>query len=244
MFVGKVPAAVALLLVVAGSAGAQSRTVLDGVYSIEQARRGDTVYANTCSGCHGDVLQGKSDGPLRGQVFMDRWREDTLDTLFNHLQINMPARAPGSLSEATYLDLVAFILQTNGFPAGSELQRSQLAEILLVGKDGPKPLPTNATVKVVGCLAGGPEVFTLARAGRFARAIHGDSIADAELKTEATAALGTANLRLANMDDTRPGFQPGEWVGQKVFAKGVLTRLAAGDRIHVLAMAKLGACLP
>lgn len=233
-------------LAIGGCALAQERTVLDGVYTEAQARRGEAVYALQCSGCHGDVLQGKSDGPLRGQVFMDRWREDTLDVLFDHIRTNMPARAPGTLAEDAYLDALSFILEANGFPKGeADLKAASVGGIRLIGKDGAKPLPSNATVKTVGCLAAAGGNFTLTNGGALARTTKGDEITDAERAAAQAAALGEAKYRLGNMDDTRPGFRPGEWVGARVFLKGVLTRQSSGDRIHVLAMQPAGEkCAP
>ncbi|PYR26171.1 MAG: hypothetical protein DMF92_19000, partial [Acidobacteria bacterium] len=34
----------------------QSRTVLDGVYTEEQAKRGEPTYSTTCASCHGPAL--------------------------------------------------------------------------------------------------------------------------------------------------------------------------------------------
>ena len=121
-----------------------SRTVLDGVYTQAQAMRGEAQYQDNCSGCHGETLDGRAMAALRGEKFLDRWREDSLDLLFNHIKTRMPARGPGSLSESAYLDILAFILQANDLPAGSkELTAADLAGTILVGKDGPKPLATN-----------------------------------------------------------------------------------------------------
>src|SRR5215471_9957650 len=89
------------------------RTVLDGVYTEAQARRGEAQYQDNCSGCHGETLDGRTMGALRGEKFLDRWREDSLEFLFDHIKSRMPAGAPGSLSEGAYLDILAFMVEAN-----------------------------------------------------------------------------------------------------------------------------------
>jgi mono/diheme cytochrome c family protein len=74
-----------------------STSVLDGVYTRAQAERGEAVYSASCIGCH----EGQdADGPeLTGRVFLDRWREDTLEPLFTFIKTTMPGNAPGSLDD-------------------------------------------------------------------------------------------------------------------------------------------------
>ena len=74
--------------------------------------------------------------------------------LLEFVGTNMPNGAPGSLSEPTYNDIVALILKSNGFPAGTtELGRSTIAGVQIIPKDGSAELPANALARVVGCLA-------------------------------------------------------------------------------------------
>jgi hypothetical protein len=134
-----------------GKASHPFRTVLDGVYVHPQADRGAEHFAEYCAKCHNgsDGILLSSDG------FFDRWREERLSTLFNFMQTKMPADAPGSLGEWDYLDLVAYILQINGYPEGDQggdLLPSQLDGILLVGNEGSRPLPAGTPVYAVGCL--------------------------------------------------------------------------------------------
>jgi hypothetical protein len=63
-------------------------------------------------------------------------------------------RDAGSLSASAYNDLVALILKSNGFPAGTtEVSPEAVAAIQIVPKDGPGELPADTLVRVVGCLA-------------------------------------------------------------------------------------------
>jgi hypothetical protein len=60
----------------------------------------------------------------------------------------------GSLSASTYNDLVALILKSNGFPAGTtEVAPETVAGVQIIPKDGPGELPANTLVRVVGCLS-------------------------------------------------------------------------------------------
>jgi mono/diheme cytochrome c family protein len=128
-------------------------TVLDGVYTHEQAQRGEAVYSASCIGCH----EGQdADGPeLMGRAFLDRWREDKLEPLFTFIRTTMPGNNPGSLDERAYTDIIAFILEVNGLPAGErELSRDMVGTIQLVGVEGPRPLSNLTIVRTVGSQPG------------------------------------------------------------------------------------------
>jgi mono/diheme cytochrome c family protein len=212
------------------------RTVLDGVYTPAQAMRGEAQYQANCAGCHGETLDGRAMGALRGEKFLDRWREDNLDTLFTHIKTRMPARAPGSLSDTAYLDILAFILQANDLPAGSkELTAADLAGTKLVGKDGPKPLATNTLVAVAGCFTSGPnKTWVLAGAVEPVRTQNAMDITPDELKRAAEQPLGSQAFRLQNLDEL-PGFDAHTYQGRKVQVKGVLLRGGTG-RINALSL--------
>ncbi len=95
-----------------------------GIYSDVQAARGEALYQEHCSACHGGQLQGNPAAPLTGEAFRGRWEDGrhTLDDLYYIIRSLMPNSAPGSLSKAQYADVVAYILKVNGYPAGeSEL---------------------------------------------------------------------------------------------------------------------------
>jgi mono/diheme cytochrome c family protein len=223
-----------LPLMLASQAG---KTVLDGVYTTAQAMRGEAAYQMSCAGCHGEDLYGRAMGALRGDKFLDRWREDNLDILFTHIKTRMPDRAPGSLSAATYLDITAYILQVNGFPSGSaELTAGVVGTTRLVGKDGPRPLPTNALVQLVGCFAAGAnQTGTLSRATEPVRTRSPQQSTAEELQNSAVKPLGTQNYRLQNLEDL-PNFGAPSYDGRKVQVKGVLIRGAGNDRINVLSL--------
>lgn len=219
-----------------------ARTVLDGVYTDVQAARGQMAYQINCSMCHRESLDGGAEAlPLRGEQFMESWRDDSLAPLFDHMRTRMPRRPggePGSLSEKTYLDILAYILKVSEYPPGAgELTKDALGSIQLVGKDGPKPLPTNALVQVVGCFAPGAEnSWVLADSSDPVRTRNAEEVTAEERKASVEKALGTGKFRLQNLPDFRANFMPDAYKGHKVVAKGSLIRQTNNDRIYVLAL--------
>jgi len=104
-----------------GAAPAQQRTVWDGVYNEDQTKRGEAVYLEQCSNCHGRDLEGADMTPaLTGGGFMANWDGLTVGDLFDRIRISMPANSPGSLSRQENADVLAYLLRFNQFPAGKE----------------------------------------------------------------------------------------------------------------------------
>jgi cytochrome c len=103
---------------------APSKTVWDGVYSEKQAHRGEAIYMDHCTMCHGDDLSGDTpynpSPQLAGKAFLLRWDEKDLGSLFTLIRTQMPKDDPGTLNRQDYIDLVAFLLRSNKFPAGKE----------------------------------------------------------------------------------------------------------------------------
>ncbi len=121
--IGKGLAAAAILVLVA--AAQPSRSVWDGVYTSEQAKRGEAAYSEQCANCHGLALNGgEMAPPLTGGEFMSNWNGLTVGDLFDRIRTTMPADAPGKLNRDKTADILAHILRINQFPAGSmELPR-------------------------------------------------------------------------------------------------------------------------
>ena len=104
---------------------AGSRSVWDGVYTEEQAKRGEPVYQKECAACHGAMMTGgESAPPLTGGGFQANWNGLTLGDLFDRIRKTMPQSKPGSLTRQQNADVLAFMLSLNKFPAGkTELYR-------------------------------------------------------------------------------------------------------------------------
>jgi mono/diheme cytochrome c family protein len=106
-----------LLLTFVLSGCTRTPAIWKGVYTAEQAARGQKVYEGHCAVCHNPSLAGLS-GAFRGSGFVREWREDNLENLFVRIRKTMPAENPASLSEMEYLDVLTYILSENGFPSG------------------------------------------------------------------------------------------------------------------------------
>jgi mono/diheme cytochrome c family protein len=128
-----------LVLWVGVSAAQESpvrRSVWDGVYSEDQARRGETQYGRNCQSCHGLDLSGNpvDEVPaLAWEGFLTQWNDRTIKDLFETVKRSMPKDNPGTLNARAYVDVVAYLLQANKFPSGSKdlsLNTDALAQIV------------------------------------------------------------------------------------------------------------------
>ena len=91
------------------------------VFSSAQAKRGQTKYVEVCSACHLADLSGSDQAPaLAGASFLGNWDGLTVSDLADRIRISMPQDNAGSLSSEQAVDIVAYILQANEFPAGEE----------------------------------------------------------------------------------------------------------------------------
>jgi len=109
------------------------KSVWDGVYTEEQAKRGEPIYGKECAACHGAELMGGESAPaLTGGGFLANWNGLTLGDLFDRIKKTMPQTSPGKLTRQQNADVLAFMLSRNKFPAGkAELykQSEMLKEI-------------------------------------------------------------------------------------------------------------------
>ncbi|OFW26903.1 MAG: hypothetical protein A3H97_21885 [Acidobacteria bacterium RIFCSPLOWO2_02_FULL_65_29] len=137
----KIKLAIAMLLGLAAatyqSVAAQEKSQWDGVYSEDQAKRGEPLYQEHCSSCHGADMAGGEMAPgLTGGEFAANWNELTLGQLFDRMRTSMPQNNPGSLSRQQNADVLAFMLYKGTAPAGAtELatQSEVLGTIKFVG---------------------------------------------------------------------------------------------------------------
>jgi len=97
------------------------KNLRDGVYTADQALRGKSGYDGVCARCHGVPLTGsQGNGPtLKGPAFLAHWDKDTLGSLYTKIRDTMPAGEPGTLTDEVKLQILAYVLQQNSFPAGS-----------------------------------------------------------------------------------------------------------------------------
>jgi mono/diheme cytochrome c family protein len=223
-------------------------SVLDGVYTSAQARRGQAQFEQHCASCHRQDLGGLAGPSLKGDRFLDQWREFPLEVLVNDMRAQMPQRNPGALPVNAYVDIAAYLLEANGLPAGSdELTPDVAARVLLVAPDGPKPLPTSSPALIAGCLTRETGVgWFLTGASDPVRTLNPYEFSDSELRAARELRSGAALFRLQNLDALPGSTEAAERLaGQKVVAKGILVRAEKGSRLNVAALTALGgACEP
>jgi mono/diheme cytochrome c family protein len=111
--------------------GTAARSVWDGVYTDQQAKRGESPYHDYCADCHGDDLEGDAEAPaLSGAMFQTNWEGLPLGSLFQRIRRDMPLnKYVGTLSPGMNADILAYILKVNRFPQGSA-ELSHAAEVL------------------------------------------------------------------------------------------------------------------
>jgi mono/diheme cytochrome c family protein len=112
--------------VVAGdtATGYDRQTTRDGAFTAEQAARGKRVYDNYCFNCHPAAYY---------EARLPNWANASVGSLFDTVSSTMPEENPGFLSNAEYLDVLAYIFSITGSPSGeNELTTSNMAAITIV----------------------------------------------------------------------------------------------------------------
>ncbi len=125
---------------------ASPATIWDGVYTTEQAGRGEAVYPAPCGKCHGFKLDGAPDDPdmestppIGGPKFLRDWQGRSLAALYEYTKVTMPSNNPGFLSDQEFVDLIAYTLAVTGAPAGDqELQADPAALAGIVITQSPR----------------------------------------------------------------------------------------------------------
>jgi S-disulfanyl-L-cysteine oxidoreductase SoxD len=141
-FLGVRAAPFALLAMAALVQAQQAVSVWDGVYVQEQVSAGKVIYDQQCSLCHGaDVLKVRSEGPpnLTGPAFKENWNGLTVSDLFEYIKKGMPRNNPGHLTSEQTASMVAFILASNGFPAGQKELPTDPTGLKAIRFDATKP---------------------------------------------------------------------------------------------------------
>ncbi len=236
-----------LCVVIVGLHAQNKKTVLDKVYSEEQAAKGKVEYETHCEVCHQKDLTGRASGgegaELVGNTFTRKWEFQNLNQLFSEIKKRMPRDNPGTLSDEAYLNVVAYILQVNKFPAGDplELDAARLGGILFTSKAGAagpsaaaEPLTTGTLVQVVGCLEQGTGGWMLTKATGPIRTENPDPSKGDQLTKLRESPAGTNSFRLLGIYSS-----PESQKGQTLEAKGFLVKDPSGDRLNVVSLETL-----
>lgn len=112
-----------------GATAATTMSTLKGAYSEEQAQAGATLYAGRCAMCHGKALEGTFETPSLQGKFIANWSKAPIGDLTAYIGRAMPQFAPGSLTPEDTSKIVAFLLKSNGLPAGATALPSDPASL-------------------------------------------------------------------------------------------------------------------
>lgn len=90
------------------------------LFTTAQADSGKQKFLENCAVCHGPTLAGRAGPALKGPNFAPAKANFHVGEIFTIVTQNMPATQPGSLAHDDYVEIMAFLLQQNGYPAGSQ----------------------------------------------------------------------------------------------------------------------------
>lgn len=170
----------------AGAAGGQSLFVAGPLgFTEQQARAGQTVYAENCAQCHGPHLNdGQFGPPLKGPAFKARWHEQPPASLWASMIKRMPPASPGSLDGRAYVEVAAFLLRANGEQAGTVALVAPSGAALAAAAAGPARISMPQSSAVVR-LANEDAAYHAALAARTALLGRLTPVSDAMLQAPA-----------------------------------------------------------
>ena len=221
------------------------KTTWDGVFTTAQADRGKQNFlTGRCGGCHKLDLTGDRGPALKGDDFLAHWDNGSVATLFDKIRETMPPNAPNETTDDAKIDIVAYLLQQNGYPAGrtAELRADadSLGIIDLTRKGQTNTIANFSLVQVVGCLTpGAGSSWTLTRTSEPVITRDEEPTA-AALKTAQGKALGAQTYTLVSVGP----FKPDDRKGQKVEARGLIYRDEADARLNLTSLSTINSTCP
>ncbi len=198
--------------------------IWDGVFTAAQAERGKAaLLQNGCNGCHGADLSGDRAPGLKGQRFLGDWENGSVNRLFVKIRDTMPPLNAEQVAPGTKIDIIAYLLQVNGFPAGSSelaLDAAVLDNLQIVKKGADSArAPNFALVQVLGCLAQGANGRWVLTNSTEPVVTKDETASAAALSTGGSAPLGNATFDLVSVT---PAFSVESHKGHKMEARGLL----------------------
>src|SRR5215470_20285154 len=127
-------AAIASLLLLYGTSvvlAQETKSTSTGVFTEEQAKKGEAAYQRVCASCHGtDLHSTEAEAPdLTEGAFKFGWQGKTVAERFDTIRKTMPPQRAGSLDDQTYLDIVTYILRFNNVPSGNQTLQPDLDKL-------------------------------------------------------------------------------------------------------------------
>jgi len=212
-----------------------------GIFTDEQADRGKANFAQSCTRCHGQDLAGLTAPSLNGNRFITAWENENLYKLFVKVRDTMPPNFGTILTDEAKLDVVTFLLRTNGYPAGPQelkVDAESLENIQIVRKGATQVVSNFSVVRVVGCLAPGPNNTWTVNDTTEPVLSRDQPSTPEELKRAEGLASGKQTFRLVSV----AGFDVQQHSGKKIDVKGLLYKDDTDARINVTSLQMVGAC--
>ena len=134
-------AAVSSLLLLCGTSllAQETKSTSTGVFTEEQAKKGEVAYQRVCASCHGaDLHSSEPEAPdLTEGAFKFGWQGKTIAEKFETIRNTMPPGRGASLDDQTYLDIVTYILRFNKIPAGNQALQPNINVLKQIVISGP-----------------------------------------------------------------------------------------------------------
>jgi hypothetical protein len=233
------------IAVVFGAVEAQAPEprIWQGVFTAAQAARGKETYTTICLRCHAADLTGVTAPALTGDRFFSSWGGEPVDRLWLKVRDQMPPNFGTIVDVKAKLDIVAFILQSNGFPAGPNelvVGADDLANAQILKKGQQAAVQNFSLVQTVGCLAKGDgNTWRLARTAE-PLSTREDAPSAQALQSAASRPLGTRTFVL----QSAVPFSPETHVGQKMEARGLVYIDPVDSRITLTSLKPTGEACP
>jgi mono/diheme cytochrome c family protein len=228
---------------VSAQAPAADPRIWQGIFTAAQAARGKDTYTSACLRCHAGDLTGVTGPALTGDRFFDSWGGEPVDRLFLKIRDTMPPNFGTVLDDTAKLDVVAYILQTNGFPIGATelaVGGQDLANAQILRKGQQAAVQNFSLIQTVGCLIKGDgETWKLTRTAE-PLSTREDSPTVQALQSAGARPLGTRTFLL----QSAVPFNPASHVGQKVEARGLVYNDPVDSRITLTSLKPTGASCP
>lgn len=213
--------------------------IWQGIFTAAQAARGKDSYTGACLRCHAADLAGVTGPALIGERFYQSWGGEPIDRLFLKIRDTMPPNLGTVLDEKAKLDVVAYILQTNGFPAGASelvLGSDDLVSAQILKQGQQAAVQNFSLVQTVGCL-----VKTDGNSWQLARSAEPlstreDSPSAQALQSAASRPLGSRTIQLLSVVP----FSPASHEGQKMEARGLIYNDSADSKITLTSLRPTG----
>jgi len=212
------------------------KTTWDGVFTTAQAERGKQNFlTGRCGGCHKLDLTGDRGPALKGDDFLAHWENGSVVTLFDKIRETMPPNAPNETTDDAKIDIVAYLLQQNGYPAGKNELRAEadsLGIIDLVRKGQANTIPNFSLVQVVGCLSQGSNTAWVLTKTSEPVLTRDEEPSASALRTAQSKALGGQTFQLVSVVP----FKPEGHAGQKMEARGLLYKDEKDARLNLTSL--------